>query len=51
MNRMGGIKTSASMEGSKGRLTCKGLGEHLKEQRVKVYIIRRCIVMLLCWHD
>ncbi|XP_057479791.1 small polypeptide DEVIL 4-like [Actinidia eriantha] len=36
---------------SKELLPCKGLGDHLKEQRVKVYIIRRCIVMLLCWHD
>jgi hypothetical protein len=23
----------------------------LKEQRSRLYIIRRCIVMLLCWHD
>ncbi|KQJ89783.1 hypothetical protein BRADI_4g27736v3 [Brachypodium distachyon] len=23
----------------------------LKEHRSRLYIIRRCIVMLLCWHD
>ncbi|XP_037434092.1 uncharacterized protein LOC119301256 [Triticum dicoccoides] len=23
----------------------------LKENRARLYIIRRCIVMLLCWHD
>jgi len=23
----------------------------LKEQRARLYIIRRCIVMLLCWHE
>ncbi|CAL5065034.1 unnamed protein product [Urochloa decumbens] len=23
----------------------------LKEHRARLYIIRRCIVMLLCWHD
>ncbi|XP_065853395.1 small polypeptide DEVIL 4-like [Euphorbia lathyris] len=29
----------------------KGLGSLYKEQRAKLYIIRRCVVMLLCWHD
>ncbi|XP_042443993.1 small polypeptide DEVIL 5-like [Zingiber officinale] len=23
----------------------------LREQKAKLYIIRRCVVMLLCWHD
>jgi len=23
----------------------------LKEHRARLYIIRRCIVMLLCWHE
>ncbi|RHN43519.1 hypothetical protein MtrunA17_Chr8g0388801 [Medicago truncatula] len=26
-------------------------GRVLKEKRAKFYIIRRCIVMLLCWKD
>jgi len=39
------------MGGSKRRVSSKGLGAVLKEQRAKLYIIRRCVVMLLCWHD
>ncbi|NP_001349773.1 uncharacterized protein LOC100275079 [Zea mays] len=27
------------------------VGRALKGQRGRLYIIRRCIVMLLCWHD
>ncbi|XP_015163616.1 uncharacterized protein [Solanum tuberosum] len=31
---------------------CSGkLGRFLKEQRGRLYIVRRCVVMLLCWHD
>ncbi|XP_078154012.1 small polypeptide DEVIL 4-like [Carex rostrata] len=29
----------------------KGATRALREQRAKLYIIRRCVVMLLCWHD
>lgn len=29
----------------------RGFGGVLREQRAKLYIIRRCVVMLLCWHD
>ncbi|CAN0870491.1 Small polypeptide DEVIL 3 [Linum grandiflorum] len=29
----------------------KGLGGALREQKARLYIIRRCVVMLLCWHD
>ncbi|KAL4384492.1 hypothetical protein GQ457_15G005370 [Hibiscus cannabinus] len=36
---------------SKRRLSNRGLGGVLREQRAKLYIIRRCVVMLLCWHD
>ncbi|XP_010476319.1 PREDICTED: uncharacterized protein LOC104772194 [Camelina sativa] len=43
--------SSQSMGGSKRRVSSKGLGAVLKEQRAKLYIIRRCVVMLLCWHD
>ncbi|XP_020099038.1 uncharacterized protein LOC109717600 [Ananas comosus] len=28
-----------------------GFSRTLKEQRAKLYIIRRCIVLLLSWHD
>ncbi|XP_020236287.1 uncharacterized protein LOC109815880 [Cajanus cajan] len=38
---------------SKRRLSSsnRGLGGVLREQRARLYIIRRCVVMLLCWHD
>ncbi|KAG4910793.1 hypothetical protein JHK87_056909 [Glycine soja] len=42
---------SPSMGGSKRRLSSRGLGGALREQRARLYIIRRCVVMLLCWHD
>ncbi|CAM8936683.1 unnamed protein product [Rhodiola kirilowii] len=38
--------TSVIVSGSKRRL-----GEALREQRAKLYIIKRCVVMLLCWRD
>ncbi|XP_073057444.1 small polypeptide DEVIL 4-like [Primulina eburnea] len=43
--------SSPDLEGSKKRLSTENLGRFLKEQRRRLYIIRRCIVMLLCWHD
>ncbi|XP_058182841.1 small polypeptide DEVIL 4 [Rhododendron vialii] len=43
--------SSSSMGGSKRRISGRGLGGVLKEQRTRLYIIRRCVVMLLCWHD
>ncbi|XP_024008442.1 uncharacterized protein LOC112084076 [Eutrema salsugineum] len=43
--------SSQSMGGSKRRVSSRGLGAVLKEQRAKLYIIRRCVVMLLCWND
>ncbi|WOG93178.1 hypothetical protein DCAR_0312459 [Daucus carota subsp. sativus] len=40
------------MEGArKERLQSRGLRRFLKQQRSRIYIIRRCVVMLLCWHD
>nr|KYP49165.1 hypothetical protein KK1_029099 [Cajanus cajan] len=34
---------------------CKSFGKkcsHLvKKQRAKFYILRRCVAMLLCWHE
>uniref|UniRef100_A0A804JX18 ROTUNDIFOLIA like 8 n=1 Tax=Musa acuminata subsp. malaccensis TaxID=214687 RepID=A0A804JX18_MUSAM len=44
---MAGMKMS-----SHGRVSQRGgLSRMLREQKAKLYIIRRCIVMLLCWHD
>ncbi|WOG88919.1 hypothetical protein DCAR_0208154 [Daucus carota subsp. sativus] len=40
-----------SMGGSKRRMASKGLGGVLKQQRARIYIIKRCVVMLLCWHE
>ncbi|BAS95196.1 Os05g0549232 [Oryza sativa Japonica Group] len=28
-----------------------GLSRMLREQKARLYIIRRCVVMLLCYHD
>ncbi|CAN4082808.1 unnamed protein product [Withania somnifera] len=36
---------------SKKRISTGKLGRFLKEQRGRLYIVRRCVVMLLCWHD
>ncbi|XP_021668205.1 small polypeptide DEVIL 3-like [Hevea brasiliensis] len=40
-----------TMEDSKKKISCRSLGGYLREQKARLYIIRRCIVMLLCWHD
>ncbi|KAK4800703.1 hypothetical protein SAY86_021190 [Trapa natans] len=45
---------NSTMEGerSEKKLPCKAsLGGFLKGQKGKLYIIRRCILMLLCWQD
>ncbi|XP_055805578.1 small polypeptide DEVIL 4 [Solanum dulcamara] len=42
---------STNMGSSKRRVSSRGVGGVLREQRAKLYIIRRCVVMLLCWHD
>ncbi|XP_022150640.1 uncharacterized protein LOC111018725 [Momordica charantia] len=36
---------------TKRRVSSRGLGGVVREQRARLYIIRRCVVMLLCWHD
>ncbi|KAL7604417.1 small polypeptide DEVIL 4-like [Lactuca sativa] len=41
---------SNSMGRSKRRVSSK-LGGVLKEQKARLYIIRRCVVMLLCYQD
>ncbi|KAH1101498.1 hypothetical protein AAZX31_13G126700 [Glycine max] len=34
---------------------CKSFGQKcsqlVKKQRAKFYILRRCVAMLLCWHE
>ncbi|PON86496.1 DEVIL-like protein [Trema orientale] len=43
---------STTVEGSKRRCSCKSsVDEFLKERKGRLYIFRRCVVMLLCWHD
>lgn len=34
-----------------GQRRQRGFGKALKEQRARLYIIQRCVVMLLRWHD
>ncbi|KAJ0970310.1 hypothetical protein J5N97_023187 [Dioscorea zingiberensis] len=30
---------------------CQSFRRLVKEQRARFYILRRCIVMLICWND
>ncbi|XP_019235441.1 PREDICTED: uncharacterized protein LOC109215788 isoform X1 [Nicotiana attenuata] len=43
--------TGAKDGNSKKRMSSRKLGKFLKEQKERRYIMRRCVVMLLCWHD
>ncbi|XP_022845396.1 uncharacterized protein LOC111368403 [Olea europaea var. sylvestris] len=45
------MMSGMSIGNSKRRISSRGIGGVLREQRAKIYIIRRCVVMLLCWHD
>ncbi|KAL3833426.1 hypothetical protein ACJIZ3_008162 [Penstemon smallii] len=45
------MKMGSSVEGSKRKLSSRKLGRFLKQQRGRLYIVRRCVVMLLCWHE
>ncbi|XP_071694195.1 small polypeptide DEVIL 4-like [Rutidosis leptorrhynchoides] len=40
-----------SLRSSNKRISSRGFGGMLKEQKARLYIIRRCVVMLLCYHD
>ncbi|XP_048529890.1 small polypeptide DEVIL 10-like [Triticum urartu] len=42
-SKMGSVRSQGKQGGRVSRA--------LKENRARLYIIRRCIVMLLCWHD
>ncbi|KAF3521284.1 hypothetical protein F2Q69_00050982, partial [Brassica cretica] len=33
------------------KMWSRGVGGVVREQKARLYIIRRCVVMLLCWHD
>ncbi|KAL2895915.1 putative delta-1-pyrroline-5-carboxylate dehydrogenase [Bienertia sinuspersici] len=39
------------MKESEKRVSTRKLGKFLREQRGRFYIIRRCIVMLICSQD
>ncbi|KAF8050972.1 hypothetical protein N665_0441s0005 [Sinapis alba] len=40
------------MKDNKKKTPCsKKLGGYLREQKGRLYIIRRCVVMLICWRD
>ncbi|XP_057753289.1 small polypeptide DEVIL 3-like [Arachis stenosperma] len=43
--------SSSSSSSSKKKVSCRRLGGYIREQKGRLYIIRRCVVMLLCWHD
>ncbi|XP_028109254.1 uncharacterized protein LOC114307966 [Camellia sinensis] len=40
-----------SLKKKKKKKKSRGLGRFLKQQRARIYIMRRCVVMLLCSHD
>ncbi|XP_057492403.1 small polypeptide DEVIL 4-like [Actinidia eriantha] len=35
----------------KKKLSSRGLGRFFRQQRARLYIMRRCVVMLLCSQD
>ncbi|KAH0888319.1 hypothetical protein HID58_050748 [Brassica napus] len=45
------VMMSSERSKEKKRSICRRLGKYIKEQKGRIYIIRRCVVMLLCWHD
>ncbi|XP_073290923.1 small polypeptide DEVIL 4-like [Primulina huaijiensis] len=48
---MGSPPSLDHMRRSKRRLSSRKLGSFLREQRGRLYIIRRCVVILICWHE
>ncbi|URD73540.1 DVL family [Musa troglodytarum] len=40
-----------SIQGRASQRVGGGLSRMVREQKARMYIIRRCVVMLLCWHD
>ncbi|XP_047093177.1 small polypeptide DEVIL 4-like [Lolium rigidum] len=46
MDKMYKMKSHGKQKGSAG-----GLSRMMREHKARLYIIRRCVVMLLCCHD
>lgn len=42
---------AASSKKRRGKVFRVPKGGHLKEKRARLYIIRRCILMLICWKE
>ncbi|CAI0397661.1 unnamed protein product [Linum tenue] len=42
-----GLSAAPTKKGSKITRKCASL---IKEQRAKIYVLRRCATMLLCWY-
>ncbi|XP_021887981.1 uncharacterized protein LOC110807226 [Carica papaya] len=53
MKMMGSSEHGAAAvrNSKKNKLSCRRLGGYLRQQKGRLYIIRTCVVMLLCWHD
>ncbi|XP_023637567.1 uncharacterized protein LOC111830215 [Capsella rubella] len=45
------VMMSSERSKEKKRSISRRMGKYMKEQKGRIYIIRRCVVMLLCWHD
>ncbi|CAN0928933.1 Small polypeptide DEVIL 1 [Linum grandiflorum] len=43
--------TESSSSSKKRMISCGRLGRYLKQQQGRLYIIKRCVVILLCARD
>ncbi|PRQ53140.1 hypothetical protein RchiOBHm_Chr2g0163211 [Rosa chinensis] len=43
--------SSSSKDNKRSKVSSRKLRGYLRQQKGRLYIIRRCVVMLLCWHD
>ncbi|XP_031503237.1 small polypeptide DEVIL 1-like [Nymphaea colorata] len=43
--------SAAEAEAEEERSFGRRCGSLVKEQRARFYILRRCLAMLVCWHD
>ncbi|KAI5660162.1 hypothetical protein M9H77_28955 [Catharanthus roseus] len=44
-------KAASTGDSRERKLRSRRVGQYFREQRGRLFIIRRCIVMLLCWQD
>nr|XP_011467827.1 PREDICTED: uncharacterized protein LOC105352423 [Fragaria vesca subsp. vesca] len=51
MGMAAGSSSSSSNDKKRSKVSSRKLGGYLRQQKGRLYIIRRCVVMLLCWHD